>query len=320
MLRHLPAITDPNVLVGPETSDDAAIYKLGEEQALVVTMDYFTPIVDDPYSFGMIAAANSLSDIYAMGARPLIMLNTVGFPKGTLPLSILGEMMRGGADKAREAGVDIVGGHTIDDPEPKFGFVVVGLVHPSGVYRNSTAQVGDVLILTKPLGTGIISTAVKREKALPEVIEDAIAVMATLNHAACDAMVEVGANACTDVTGFGLLGHLYEMTGGSRVGARVTFSDIPLLPSVKELAQAGMVPGGTHRNHEYLIDHIEWAPELSDEDQLILCDAQTSGGLLISVPQEKADLLGQALAARRVPWAQVGEIIHDPGGRIWVGR
>lgn len=318
MLRHLPAITDPNVLVGPETSDDAAIYKLGDNQALVVTMDYFTPIVDDPYSFGMIAAANSLSDIYAMGARPLLMLNTVGFPKGTLPLSILDEMMRGGADKAREAGVDIVGGHTIDDQEPKFGFVVVGLVHPSRVYRNSTAQMGDVLILTKPLGTGIISTAVKRETVSPDVIEDAIAVMATLNHAACDAMVEVGANACTDVTGFGLLGHLYEMTRGSRVGARVTFADIPLLPSVKELAKVGMVPGGTYRNREYLNDHIEWPPELSDEDQLILCDAQTSGGLLISVPHEKANMLGQALTTRRVPWAQVGEIIHDPRGRIWV--
>ena len=304
--------------MGPETSDDAAVYRISDELGLVLTIDYFTPIVDDPYSYGLIAAANSLSDVYAMGARPLTMLNIVGIPKELLTKDILARMFQGGLDKAREAGVEIIGGHTIDDKEPKFGFAVVGLVHPERIYRNVGAKPGDVLVLTKPLGNGIISTAIKNGKASEALIQKVVEVMATLNKAAAEVMVEIGAHACTDVTGFGLLGHLQEMTSGSGVGARISLREIPIIPEVWKLATKGFVPGGSKSNLRFLEKSVVWN-STPEEAKMILADAQTSGGLLISLPQEKADSLRHALSSRGVnPVGFIGEIIPDREGRIWI--
>jgi selenide,water dikinase len=302
-----------------ETSDDAAVYQLDGGLAIVQTVDYITPVVDDPYSCGQIAAANSLSDIYAMGATPLFALNIVGFPVGSLPLSILEEILRGGADKVREAGASIIGGHSIDDPEPKYGLVVTGLIDPTKIVRNSTAHVGDDLILTKPLGLGIITTGIKREKVEKATIDAAVDLMATLNSGASKAMVEVGVHACTDVTGFGLLGHLHEMTAGAKVGARVFLSKVPVISEAWGLVQSGIYPGGTQRNRESLRGAILWSPEIPEEAQLILCDAQTSGGLLIAVPKDMTAALIQRLQAHETPAsALIGEVIEDPDGRIWV--
>ena len=319
MLGQLPQSNDPNILVGTETSDDAAVYRLDSRQAIVQTVDYITPVVDDPYSCGLIAAANSLSDIYAMGATPLFALNVVGFPVGSLPLSILGEILRGGADKVREAGASIIGGHSTDDPEPKYGLVVTGLIDPAKIFKNSTALIGDDLVLTKPLGIGIMTTGIKRSKVAQPAIDAAIALMAALNKDASEAMVSVGAHACTDVTGFGLLGHLHEMTAGSKVGARVSLSKVPVLSETWELIQEGICPGGTRRNYESLQGAIVWDPGIRQEAQLILCDAQTSGGLLIAVPKDRTAALIQRLRERNTPAsALIGEIIEDPDGRIWV--
>ena len=319
MLGRLPRFNDPNILVGTETSDDAAVYRLDSGQAIVQTVDYITPVVDDPYSCGLIAAANSLSDIYAMGATPLFALNIVGFPVGTLPLSILGEILRGGADKVREAGASIIGGHSTDDPEPKYGLVVTGLIDPAKIFKNSTALIGDDLVLTKPLGIGIITTGIKRDKVAQPTIDTAIAMMAALNKDASEAMVSVGAHACTDVTGFGLLGHLHEMTTGSKVGARVSLSKVPVLSGTWELVQEGICPGGTRRNYESLQGAIVWDPEIRQEAQLILCDAQTSGGLLIAVPKDRTPALIERLRERHTPaFALIGEIIEDPEGQISV--
>lgn len=244
MLGQLPQFNDPRILVGAETADDAAVYRLDSGQAIVQTVDYITPVVDDPYSCGQIAAANSLSDIYAMGATPLFALNIVGFPTGSLPLSILGEILRGGADKVREAGAPIIGGHSIDDPEPKYGLVVTGLIDPTKIFKNSTARIGDDLVLTKPLGIGIITTAIKRGKATQPTIDTAVALMATLNKGASEAMVAVGAHACTDVTGFGLLGHLREMTAGARRERGYRSRKSPFSPRPGIWSRKGSVPAG----------------------------------------------------------------------------
>lgn len=305
----MPIINDPNVLVAAETSDDAGIYKLTPELAIVITMDYFTPIVDDPYNFGMIAAANSLSDVYAMGGKPITMLNMIGFPKDTLPFSILGEIVKGGSAKAKEAGIDIIGGHSIDDKEPKFGFVSVGIVHPDKIVRNSTAKVGDTLVLTKPIGTGIISTAIKKECITQESLDEAVKIMATLNNFAAEAMQEVGANACTDITGFGLLGHLREMTQGSSVGAEIDFSSVPLISGVRKLAEDGFIPGGTRRNLEAVLESVAFG-DTSAIDQLLLCDAQTSGGLLISVDNDKLTALENSLNDKKVSFWKIGNIVE----------
>lgn len=305
--------------MGTETSDDAAVYQLDGGLAIVQTVDYITPVVDDPYSCGLIAAANSLSDIYAMGGKPLFALNIVGFPVGSLPLSILEEILRGGADKVREAGASIIGGHSIDDPEPKYGLVVTGLIDPSKILRNSTAQIGDDLILTKPLGLGIITTGIKRDKVTKATVDAAVDLMATLNKDASEAMLEVTPHACTDVTGFGLLGHLHEMTAGSKVGARLSLSKIPVLSEAWGLVENGVYPGGTQRNWEDLCEAIIWNPEIRKAAQLILCDAQTSGGLLIAVPKDMSPALIERLQAYHTPaCALIGEVINDPGGRIWV--
>jgi selenide,water dikinase len=314
----LPPVVDPNVLVGPETSDDAAVFRLTDELGLVLTVDYFTPIVDDPRAYGQIAAANSLSDVYAMGGRPIAMLSIVGFPRETLPMTLLGEILRGGAEKAQEAGVSVVGGHSIDDAEPKVGYAVAGLVHPGRVWRNVGARPGDALVLTKPLGTGIVSTAIKQGRAPERAVTAATRTMATLNRAAAEAAARVRVHAVTDVTGFGLLGHLRGMTRGSRVGVRLFAGRIPLLPDVVGLAEAGLVPGGTKRNLLAVAETVRWSSELPEALRAVIGDAQTSGGLLVATPEGPALLA--ALAAAGVDGAvQIGEVLdEDPAGRIEV--
>jgi selenide,water dikinase len=309
VLRHLPRAGDPNLLLGFGTHDDAAIYRLRDDLALIQTVDVFTPIVDDPYTFGLIAAANALSDVYAKGGRPLLALNVAGFPR-RLPLDLLADILRGGADKATEAGVLVVGGHTIDDPEPKYGLAVTGLVHPARFVTNAGARPGDVLVLTKPLGIGVVTTGIKQEKTPPHLADAAVRVMATLNRAASEAMLEVGVHAATDVTGFGLLGHLHEMADASGVAARVIAGAVPILEGARDLAAAGAVAGGTERNLEWLADKVRWAPAVDEVTRLLLADAQTSGGLLLAVPPGRAGRLEAALAARGVETvARIGEIL-----------
>ena len=310
---------DPAVLVDASTGDDAAVYRLDAERSLVVTADFFTPIVDDPFDFGRIAAANALSDIYAMGARPLFALNLVGFPRRLLDSGALGEILRGGAEVAREAGAPIVGGHSVDDQEPKYGMCVVGEVHPDRVVRNSGARPGDLLLLTKPIGTGVIATALKAGAAPAAVIEAATKSMATLNRAAAESMQEVGVHAATDVTGFGLLGHLRAMLLASDAAARIHASAVPLLPGARDAADRGHVPGGSLRNREDLSRHVAWAADVPMVLRVLLCDAQTSGGLLIAVPADRALGLLERLRRRRTGAAAVvGEVTAGPGGSIEV--
>ena len=318
VLSHVPVITHPNLLVGTETGDDAAIYRLNDQTALILTVDFFPPITDDPFDFGAVAAANSLSDVYAMGGKPLLALNIVGFPV-SLDKNILGEVLRGGYAKAAEADCLIVGGHTVDDPEPKYGLSVVGVVEPGKQVSNAGARPGDVLVLTKALGTGIITTAGKQGTSSAEVLQGAVDTMATLNRAASEAMVKVGVSAATDVTGFGLMGHLQSMVRGSEVGARIRLAQVPVLPGAWELLDQGVAPGGTHRNLHSVAGSAQWHPDLSEREQLLLCDAQTSGGLLISVPAERKDaLLSELQAAGVTVAAVVGEITEGPVGQIQV--
>jgi len=317
----MPLITDPNVLVGLSTSDDAAVYRVSDDLAIVLTVDFFTPVVDDAYEFGRIAVTNALSDIYAMGARPVLALNIVAYPARLRPLDKLEEILRGGSDQAAVAGVSIAGGHSIDDPEPKYGLCVMGVVNPNKVLTNAGAKIGDKLILTKPIGTGIITTAIKHDTAPSEVAAEAIRVMTTLNGPASEAAVRVGCNACTDVTGFGLLGHLHEMTYASGVGARVRLRDVPLIDGVKRLLALDEAPGGTYANLEHLNAEsaVAWGEGVCEEDHLVLCDAQTAGGLLISVPADRAEAMKSALiAANTLRAAEIGEIIADTECRIHV--
>jgi selenide,water dikinase len=317
-LSRLPKQQHPDLLVGIETGDDAAVFRLTKSLALVQTVDFFPPIVDDPYDFGAIAVANALSDIYAMGGTPITALNILCYPVD-MDREPLAEILRGGYEKAAEAGVLIVGGHTIDDAEPKYGLSVTGVVKPGKQVTNAGAKPGDVLVLTKPLGTGAITTAAKNDKADPAVLRLAVQMMATLNHAASDAMVAVGVNACTDVTGFGLLGHLYGMVKGSGVGARVSLSAVPALPGARELIAAGIVPGGTERNFASIGKRVRWGRGLDKAAKLFLCDAQTSGGLLIAVPPARANALRRKLRASGVQTvATIGEITSGPLGEITV--
>jgi cysteine desulfurase len=319
VLAHLPLPQDPAVLVGTDTADDAAVYQLDAETAIVQTVDFFTPIVDDAYWFGAISAANSLSDIYAMGARPLFALNIVGFPSNRLPMRVLEQILQGAQDKAAEAGISIIGGHTVDDTEPKYGLAVTGVVQPDRVVRNSTARPGDILVLTKPLGTGIIATALKRGLADEAAARESAELMATLNRAAGEAMMEVGAHACTDITGFGLLGHLREMAAGSGVDVTLHAGAVPTLDAAWPFAGADVVPGGTLNNLAYVEEQVTFAPEVSRVAQLILADAQTSGGLLISLAAERAEALLAALRDRGVASAAaIGEVTGTGTGRITV--
>ncbi len=310
VLSKLPQVEHPDLLVGSSTGDDAAVYRLDDRLGLVLTVDFFTPITDDPYEFGSVAAANSLSDVYAMGGRPLVALNVVGFP-AALAGEMLGDVLRGGYDKAAEANCLIVGGHTVDDNEPKYGLSVVGLVEPGRHVTNAGAQPGDVLVLTKPLGTGIVTTGCKAGVAPPGSVEIAVETMATLNRAASEAMMEVGVNACTDVTGFGLMGHLTGMLRASGVGAEIRAASAPVLPGVDELLAQGVAPGGTHRNEAGVADYVEWDDTVSSDQRLILCDAQTSGGLLISVPEDRLSQLLTALEGRGVETRSIVGHIND---------
>jgi selenide,water dikinase len=304
-MAMLPATTDPALLVGSDTLDDAAVYRLNDEIALVQTVDFFTPVVDDPYDFGRIAAANAFSDIYAMGARPLTALNIVAFPSGVLPLDYLGLILQGGAEMARLASATIVGGHTIDDPEPKYGLAVTGIIKPGEEMTNAGAAPGDLLVLTKPLGTGVIATAIKLGKAPPDVVSAATASMAHLNRDAADVAREQGVRGLTDVTGFGLLGHLGEMCRASGVGADLWFDRLPFLPGAEDLARQGVVPGGTRRNLEYVEPWTAFDERIEPWQRLLCADAQTSGGLLLCVSPERVEAVVRTLEGRSTPAAAV---------------
>ncbi|GAB6989632.1 selenide, water dikinase SelD [Paenibacillus pini] len=317
VLRNLPPVEpNPNLLVGLDTSDDAGVYKLNDELAIVQTLDFFTPIVDDPYAFGQIAAANAISDIYAMGAKPLTVLNIVAFPISTLDKSILSDILRGAADKVKEAGATLVGGHSIDDKEPKFGLSVTGIVHPDKVRSNAGAKPGDKIILTKPIGVGIMTTSIKNGKLSAEEVERVTKVMSTLNKTAAEVMEPYDVHACTDVTGFGLMGHSLEMAKGSGVEILIHKQDVPVLPRVRELAEQGFVPGGTKNNFTHVQDDIVFPENMDQIDRWILCDAVTSGGLLISVPGEHAEKLHQELVDAGVEASIIGEVRGSHSGQI----
>jgi selenide,water dikinase len=317
----LPQITDPKVLVGSATSDDAAIYQLNDDIALVLTTDFFTPIVDRPYDFGAIAATNALSDVYAMGGKPLAALNIVGFPDQKLPAEALGEILCGAADKAAEAGIAIIGGHTIQTDEPIFGLAVVGQVHPKKVLANAGAKPGDQLVLTKPIGLGIITTAAKNGEDKAVAIGEAIGIMSTLNRDAARTLEQFSVHALTDVTGFGLLGHLRNMTSASQVNARVRLEAVPVLAAARDYVRAGIAPGGTHANWRFLANWVNYDTDIDKAEQLLLCDAQTSGGLLICLPAEQAESLVSSLRQSGIgAAAMVGEITEPGDGRITVVR
>ncbi len=315
----MPTLTDPRILVDASTRDDAAVYQLTPDRAIVATVDFFTPIVDDAYDFGRIAAANALSDIYAMGATPLLALNLVGWPRDTLPYELLGDVLRGGADIAREAGAFMLGGHSVDDPEPKYGMVAIGEVHPNRIVTLANAQGGDVLVLTKPIGTGVLTTALKRDLASAADLSDAVTSMATLNAGGARAMLANGAHAATDVTGFGLLGHLHNMLAASGVSAEIDAASVPLLPRAADLAARGAIPGGTKRNREALADTVRFDAAVPETIRVLLFDAQTSGGLLIAVPPNRADSLLAALKNEKTPAAaRIGRIVGGPPGTVTV--
>lgn len=314
----LPNFEDPDLLVGIETSDDAGVYRLNNSQAIVQTVDFFTPVVDDPYSFGQIAAANALSDIYAMGAKPLTALNLVSFPINKLDKTILLEILRGGRDKIQEAGAVILGGHSIDDPEPKYGLAVTGLVHPDKILTNSASQQGDLLVLTKPLGIGIITTAIKRGVVGEKVEAEVVRVMAGLNKEASLIATEIGVNACTDVTGFGLLGHLHEMMKASGVRAEIFAHNVPVIEAVWSCLEKGTVPGGTMSNLQYLEKNLE--ANCSKDWELILADAQTSGGLLLSVPEDKIDALLARFSINDECPQIIGRVSSGEPGKIIVSE
>jgi len=321
LLKNLPPVTDPRVLIGSNTADDAAVIRLSADRALVFTTDFFTPIVDDPFEFGQVAAANALSDVYAMGGVPLSALGIVGFPDVDLPAEVLSEILRGGALKAKEAGIDVVGGHTIKTDEPIYGLAVVGEVHPDRIVSNAGARPGDVLVLTKPLGIGVIATANKNDLDRLSAMPEAIALMSTLNRSACAAMLEVGVHAATDVTGFGLLGHLRNVCAASGVSARIWLDEVPVLAAARIYVAEGIAPGGTHANWRFLANWVTWGEGVSKEEQLLLADAQTSGGLLIAVAPERAEALIEALERHGAPArAIVGEIIEGAPGQMGVVR
>jgi len=318
-LRHVPVATDPRILVDASSRDDAAVIQVAPDRAIVATVDFFTPIVDDPYDFGRIAAANAFSDIYAMAATPLFALNLVGWPRDKLPFELLGEVIRGGADVAHAAGAFVLGGHSVDDPEPKYGMVVIGEARPERIVRNSGARPGDALVLTKPIGTGVLTTALKRDLLEAGDLAPAVAAMTTLNAGAARAMAAVGVHAATDVTGFGLLGHLRSLLEASGAAAEVTAAAVPLLPGARQLAERGAIPGGTERNLASLADAVTFAAGVVPTDRVLLADAQTSGGLLIAVAPERTDALVAALGREGAPVAAViGRVVAGAAGRVSV--
>lgn len=319
VLHSLPETKkDPNLLVGLDTGDDAGVYKLTDDLAIVQTLDFFTPIVDDPYDFGQVAAANALSDIYAMGGTPVTALNIVAFPIFDLDKAILSEILRGASDKVQEAGCNLVGGHSIDDQEPKFGLSVTGTIHPDQIQTNAGARIGDQLILTKPIGVGISTTALKRGLLSDEEVSRVTAVMAMLNKSAAEVMKNYPVHACTDVTGFGLLGHLGEMAAESRQAITLMKDQVPVLPRVRELAEQGVVPGGSKSNLRHVKEAVHFDDRLDEIDQLILADAVTSGGLLMAVEAEQAEALLAELKDKGLGASLIGSVTDGPAGQIFV--
>ncbi|KMJ59412.1 segregation protein A [Bacillus sp. LL01] len=320
-MRDLPPNKpDSNLLVGYSTSDDAGVYKITDDIAMIQTLDYFTPVVDDPYMFGQIAAANALSDVYAMGGTPKTALNIVGYPIKKLGPHILQSILSGAIDKVKEADAVIVGGHSIDDQEPKFGLSVTGFVHPDKVWRNIGARPGDALVLTKPIGVGILTTAIKREKATVEQISLVTETMSALNRDAAEALQPFSPSAVTDVTGFGLLGHASEIARGSDVSLYIDLKDVPVLPGTYELAEEGIIPGGSKSNHQWLENDIEYNDSVSMQEQMVLCDAITSGGLLISMSHSEAHHYISKLQEKNVQAAIIGSVTEKKGKWIYVNK
>ncbi len=321
ILRDLPTEGDPNLLVGPETSDDAGVYRLTEEIALIQTLDFFTPIVNDPFDFGRIAAANSLSDVYSMGGRPLTAMNIVCFPIKDMEKSVLHSILKGGLEVIHQAGAVLVGGHSVEDPELKYGLSVTGVVHPDRIFTNAGARPGDRLVLTKPLGTGILATALKANMLDEETTRILTELMATLNRDAAEAMIEVGVNATTDITGFGLMGHALELAQASQVGIRLFAERVPLIPEALAYASTGIIPEGTHKNLKFCSCFVEISSEVDPLLVDLIADAQTSGGLLISVPADRCDLLVEKLKERgTLAHSVVGEVLPEPVGKMKIVR
>ncbi len=319
ILKELPIKKDPKVLVGIETSDDAGIYQLTDEVALVQTVDFFTPIVDDPFTFGQIAATNALSDVYAMGGTPLTAMNLVAFPIHSLSSTILKEILRGGLSKIEEARVALVGGHSIEDKEIKYGLAVTGIVHPHRYLTNAKARAGDQLVLTKPLGTGIISTALKAEMASEEAVRKMVESMTALNWKASELMKEYEAHACTDITGFGLIGHALEMAKASQIQLLIQSQKVPIFPEALEYAKNGLIPGGAYSNRKYFSCHVEVDSRVPEILVDLFYDPQTSGGLLISLPSERAQKLVEALRREGILDSSIiGEVMEGPPGRIQI--
>lgn len=308
MLRKLPRQTDPHVLIGFDTADDAGVYQLAPDLALVQTVDFFTPIVDDPYTFGQVAATNSLNDVYAMGGRPISALSIVGFPNTGRDVDVLERIMQGGLAKMQEAGCAVIGGHSIGDDEIKFGYAVTGLIHPARVWANVGARNGDRLILTKPIGTGVIATALKQQKASAAAVNALIESMTTLNRRAAEIALGFEIHAATDVTGFGLLGHTREMAVGSKAGVVLESVQIPFLPEAVDYAHQGYLPGGLHRNRDFIAGCVEFAGGVSEDMRSLLFDPQTAGGLLLSTAAPDAARLLDALRQAGIPSAEIGHV------------
>ena len=321
ILKEIPSGMDPDVLIDTKNSDDAAVYRINDKTAIVQTVDFFTPVVDDPYDFGSIAAANALSDIYAMGAKPLFALNIVGFPSSRLPMEVLKDILKGAADKASEAGICILGGHTVDDPEPKYGMVVCGTVHPDKIWANSGAQENDAIILTKPVGTGILTTALKRGLLSNNAKMELISVMSELNRRAAEVLEKYTVHACTDITGFGLIGHLREVTVASGVDVELFAGKVPVFGETANLAAAGIVPGGTKNNMDHFSRHVIWDKTISSITRTILCDAQTSGGLLFTVPtKEKDGIMADLKKSGIIHASHIGNCHGRGAGKIYVKK
>jgi len=308
VLCCIPHTIDENLLIGFDTRDDAAVYRINDEQAVILTLDFFTPVVDDPFLFGQIAAANALSDVYSMGGTPVTAMNIACFPS-CLPGEILGEILKGGADKVREAGAIVVGGHTVEDNEPKFGLSVMGMIHPNKIVTNAGAKIGDLLILTKPLGIGILNTAIKGGLANEDVCRINVEVMSYLNRDASEAMVKIGVSGCTDVTGFGFLGHAAEMAEAANVTLEIRADSLPIMKESIDFARMGIIPAGAYRNKEFLKGKVNVRENIVQEMEDILYDPQTSGGLLISVPEDRAELLlAELKRVNRTPYAIIGRV------------